>query len=185
MGAALTRIAQAFISLILGAVVFPTAITAAVSSLPNRDGASGAPGAELPQVVVRPASSIKFPANTDCNSPAHWDGSTFYLFNPAPTPWRSSGPDLSHLGSASETHYDKETNGGRWIESTWKADDGTLYGGLRGLSIERDILVLYVARIFGFERAGNQIQKALEYTLEESVETRQLVLLDGRVSLPN
>ena len=53
------------------------------------------------------------------------------------------------------------------------------------LSIERDSLLLYVARIFGFERAGNQIQKALEDTLNELVETRQLVLLDGRVSLPN
>ncbi len=53
------------------------------------------------------------------------------------------------------------------------------------LSIERDSLLLYVARIFGFERAGNQIQKALEDTLNELVETRQLVLPDGHVSLPN
>ncbi len=53
------------------------------------------------------------------------------------------------------------------------------------LSIERESLLLYVARIFGFERAGNQIQKVLEDTFDELVETRQLVLLDGRVSLPN
>ena len=53
------------------------------------------------------------------------------------------------------------------------------------LSIERDKLLLYVARIFGFERAGNHIQKALEDTFEELLESRQLVLLEDRVSLPN
>src|SRR5258708_4767864 len=37
------------------------------------------------------------------------------------------------------------------------------------LSIERDKLLLYVARIFGFERAGNHIQKALEGAFEEVV----------------
>jgi hypothetical protein len=78
--------------------------------------------------VVRPATLIKFPAATDCNSPSHWEGDTFYLFNSAPTPWRSSGPDLLHLGPASETHYNDEVNGGRWIEATWKDSDGTLYG---------------------------------------------------------
>jgi len=53
------------------------------------------------------------------------------------------------------------------------------------LSIERDKLLRYVARIFGFDRAGNHIQKALENTLEELVEARQLVILEERVSLPN
>jgi hypothetical protein len=53
------------------------------------------------------------------------------------------------------------------------------------LSLERESLLLYVARVFGFERAGNRTQKALEDTLDELVETRQLVLLDGRVSLPS
>jgi very-short-patch-repair endonuclease len=53
------------------------------------------------------------------------------------------------------------------------------------LSIEHDSLLSYVARIFGFERAGNLIQKALEDTFDELVETHQLVHLDGRVSLPN
>jgi very-short-patch-repair endonuclease/DNA polymerase III delta prime subunit len=53
------------------------------------------------------------------------------------------------------------------------------------LSIERDKLLLYVARIFGFERAGNHIQKALEGAFEELVETRQLLFLEDRVSLPS
>ncbi|MBZ5700363.1 MAG: DUF3320 domain-containing protein [Acidobacteriia bacterium] len=53
------------------------------------------------------------------------------------------------------------------------------------LSIERDKLLLYVARIFGFERAGNHIQKTLADAFDELVETRQLRLLENRVSLPN
>jgi very-short-patch-repair endonuclease len=53
------------------------------------------------------------------------------------------------------------------------------------LSIDRDKLLSYVARIFGFERAGNHIQKALEDACDDLVEKRQLVVLDGRVSLPS
>jgi hypothetical protein len=53
------------------------------------------------------------------------------------------------------------------------------------LSIERDKLLVYVARIFGFERAGNHIQKALEGAFEELLETGDIVLLEDRVSLPN
>ncbi len=53
------------------------------------------------------------------------------------------------------------------------------------LSIERDSLLTNVARIFGFERTGNQIQKVLDDTLADLVEARELVLLDGRVSFPN
>jgi hypothetical protein len=48
-----------------------------------------------------------------------------------------------------------------------------------------DKLLRYIARIFGCDRAGNHIQKALEQTLEGLVEARQLVILEDRVSLPN
>jgi hypothetical protein len=53
------------------------------------------------------------------------------------------------------------------------------------LSIERDKLLLLIARLFGFERAGNHIQKTLANTLDELAETGQLILLEDRVSLPN
>jgi uncharacterized protein (UPF0335 family) len=53
------------------------------------------------------------------------------------------------------------------------------------LSIERDKLLLYIARIFGFERAGNHIQKAVEDAFDELLGAGQLVLLEDRVSLPN
>ncbi|MGI0085087.1 MAG: DUF3320 domain-containing protein, partial [Nitrososphaerales archaeon] len=53
------------------------------------------------------------------------------------------------------------------------------------LSIERDKLLVYVARILGFERSGNHIQRSLGNILEELLESRQLILLEDRVSLPN
>ncbi|MBI4582961.1 MAG: hypothetical protein HY717_02910 [Planctomycetes bacterium] len=86
------------------------------------------PGRELPTVILRDAPRLQFPAPTDCNSPTHWDGDTFYLFNSAGHPQRSSGSDLFHLGPAAPSKYDNQVNGGRWIECTWKDDDGSLYG---------------------------------------------------------
>ena len=86
------------------------------------------PAASAPSVVLREAPPLAFPAETDCNSPAHWDGETFYLFNSAGKPKRSSGPDLLHLGRPIDCPYNNQANGGRWIECTWKAADGTLYG---------------------------------------------------------
>ncbi|MBI4663829.1 MAG: hypothetical protein HY735_33930 [Verrucomicrobia bacterium] len=96
-------------------------------------------GESSPTVELRAAPLLRFrganssdpnrPGETDCNSPAHWDGGTFYLFNSAGHPWRSSGTDLFHLTqSYRRVEYDNRVNGGRWIESTWKANDGALYG---------------------------------------------------------
>jgi hypothetical protein len=121
------RIAIQFLVGIVGAA-FSFSSAGAV----ERGGRNAAPGdspaSSLPTVELREASPMEFPGETDCNSPAHWDGETFYLFNSAGAPVRSSGPDLFHLGTPSPAEYDNEVNGGRWIECTWKADDGTLYG---------------------------------------------------------
>ncbi len=91
-----------------------------------------------PTVLVRPAPAIDFPGankptdkpgETDCNSPFHWEGATLYVFNSAGHPWRSSGSDLLHLtNSHIRCEYDNQANGGRWIECTWKNEDGVLYG---------------------------------------------------------
>ena len=86
---------------------------------------------EAPLVQFRGANStnLNHVGDTDCNSPAHWDGETLFLFNSAGHPWRSSGPDLFHLHQTYvRTAYNNQVNGGRWIECTWKADDGVLYG---------------------------------------------------------
>jgi hypothetical protein len=83
---------------------------------------------EPPRVVIRDAPLLRFPANTDCNSPSHWSGGTFHLFVSAGAPKRATGPDLFHLGPAIPSTYDDVVQGGRWIECTWKDRDGTLFG---------------------------------------------------------
>ena len=118
-----------FLTLIGGLMICPTSWTA---------GALGG-DADIPSVILRGAPPITFrgansrdpqhPGDTDCNSPAHWDGDTLYVFNSAGHPWRSAGPDLFHLEeSYVRVQYNNRANGGRWIESTWRDDDGTLYG---------------------------------------------------------
>ena len=92
-----------------------------------------------PSARVRPAPLVQFrganspspdkPGECDCNNPLHWDGDTLYVFNSAGHPWRSGGRELFQLtNSYARCEYDNQANGGRWIECTWKADDGTLYG---------------------------------------------------------
>jgi hypothetical protein len=98
---------------------------------------------EQPSVVVKQAEPIQTPGvhhpgtdpqafgEVDCNSPVHWDGDTMYMFFSSQHPYRSTGPDLFHLSRPSQrVTFDNEegwTMGGRWIEATHKAGDGTLY----------------------------------------------------------
>jgi len=114
---------------VLGSALFPVLLVSCLSSRHD----------ELPHVIVHPAPAIFFrganstnvahQGETDCNSPAHWDGGTLYVFNSAGHPWRSAGPDVVHLtNDYRRCAYDNKVNGGRWIECTWKADDGVLYG---------------------------------------------------------
>lgn len=95
--------------------------------------------AELPRVALREASLIQFrgansqspdkPGECDCNNPVHWDGDTLYVFNSAGHPWRSAGPSLFHpQTNYVRCEYNNPASGGRWIECTWKAEDGMLYG---------------------------------------------------------
>ena len=79
-------------------------------------------------VVLRQAPKLKFRAPTDSNSPTHWDGETFYVFNSAGHPVRSKGTSQFDIERDVRCEYDNEANGGRWIECTWRADDGTVYG---------------------------------------------------------
>ena len=93
-------------------------------------------------VRIHPAARIQFPGivhgatdsqadgDVDCSSPAHWDGDTMYMFYSTGHPFRSAGSDLSSLSRPSQrVSFDNEagwTMGGRWIESTYKAEDGRL-----------------------------------------------------------
>jgi hypothetical protein len=81
-----------------------------------------------PTATLRPAPLLKMPHEVDCNIPCHWDDDTFCVFNSTGHPFRSSGPDLFHLGPPKSIQFDNQVKGGRWIEATWRADDGTLYG---------------------------------------------------------
>lgn len=96
-------------------------------------------GQTVPAVVVTAAPLMQFrganspspeePGDSDCNIPGHWDGDTLFVFSSAGHPWRSAGPDLSNLNqSYIRCEYNNKANGGRWIECTWKATDGVLYG---------------------------------------------------------
>jgi hypothetical protein len=83
----------------------------------------------LPSVVFAEALLVQI-TGVDSNSPAHWDGSTLYVFNSYGHPYQSSGPDVLHLGSQVPTKLgalnDKLYI---WIEATWKdEEDGVLYG---------------------------------------------------------
>ena len=97
------------------------------------------PAADVPAFVVREAPLIQMPGvevpersllhEADSNNPLHWDGETLYLFNNYGHPWRTSGPDLEHLGGRISVRLG-ELNDKMplWIEATWKDDDGTLFG---------------------------------------------------------
>ena len=82
----------------------------------------------LCRVQLRPTAPLKLPGQVDCNSPAHWDGETLFVFTSAGHPFRSFGRSLFDLSEPHPVRFNNQVNGGRWIESTWKADDGTLYG---------------------------------------------------------
>ena len=97
-------------------------------------------GGALPSIAIRDAPPIKFPGGNnpnrqsdflaDSNSPSHWSGSTLYVFNSWEQPWRATGPDAFHLGKGSPVGFENPELKKMWIwvESTWKDDDGMLYG---------------------------------------------------------
>ena len=96
----------------------------------NRVLVRSAPRVQFPGVVPAGANPQE-PGDIDCSSPAHWDNGTLFMFYSTGHPFRSSGPDLSHLSRPSQrTSFDNETTwkmGARWIEATHKAADGKLY----------------------------------------------------------
>lgn len=81
-----------------------------------------------PTARLQTAAPLRMPHEVDCNTPCHWDGDTLYVFNSTGHPHRSYGRDLTHLGPSQPIEFDNKVNGGRWIEATWRAADGTLYG---------------------------------------------------------
>ncbi len=84
---------------------------------------------QLPGVMLSEAPLVLM-HDVDSNSPVHWDGKTLYMFNSADGhQYLSSGSDIAHMGYRSQIHLgDLDDRLYIWIEATWKAEDGTLYG---------------------------------------------------------
>lgn len=109
-------------------IVFALIVGACTFVFMGADARLGATPSNLPRAVLYEAPLLKFPGKTDCNSPAHWDGDTFYLFNSIVHPARSQGKNIRSLSESSSIKFGNAANGGRWIEATFKDDDGILYG---------------------------------------------------------
>jgi hypothetical protein len=101
--------------------------------------ASAAAATEQPSVVLTPAKKITFPGgrnesrkadfSADSASPLHWVGDTLYVINSWEHPWIGQGPDLFHLTRGSPCKMDPKLKKlWLWVESTWQAEDGMLYG---------------------------------------------------------
>jgi hypothetical protein len=91
------------------------------------------------RAVLRYAPPHHFPQgwdSTDCNSPLHWDGDTLFMFNSFREIRRSKGRNLFRLGKVSTSTYDNKINGFRWIESTWKDEDGLLFAWYHNEPVE-------------------------------------------------
>jgi len=77
-----------------------------------------------PIAELHPSTHLTFPGRVDSNSPAFWDGDTFYLFNSAEGAIkRSQGASLEALGEPQGAQLKTSTSRvNHWIEAVWKAD---------------------------------------------------------------
>lgn len=95
----------------------------------------------LPIIELRQASLVSLPGGRDAsgrihgidsNSPAEWDSAgNLYVFTSSQWPYRSSGSSLFNLTfpASPVTIWPRaDVRGGQWIEATYRADDGALYG---------------------------------------------------------
>lgn len=73
-------------------------------------------------------SEIHLPSAADCNSPCWWRDGELRVLTSTGHPVLSAGSDLNHLTRIGEITYTAWRDGGRWIESVFPDEDGTLYG---------------------------------------------------------
>ncbi|MEN6386348.1 MAG: hypothetical protein ABFD79_14275 [Phycisphaerales bacterium] len=83
---------------------------------------------KTPSFKIFDAKELKFAVPTDSGCPAHWDNGNFYIFSSSRDATRLSGTDIFHLDQVLPVAWDIEKERSRWIEATYKAPDGTLYG---------------------------------------------------------
>lgn len=86
---------------------------------------AGAAAAQSVELI--PARRVLFPAASDSNSPASWNGSEFFLYNSTGLgPVRSSGPDQFNLIRSEAVVLGPSIHRPYWIEATWIDPDGTV-----------------------------------------------------------
>jgi len=110
-----------------------------IAASPAAQAQSAPAAGPLPSIKLSNAELLKFPGGynqnrkaaflADCNSPSYWIGDKLYVFNSWEQPWRSSGPDIFHLGKATPVDFDNQElyKLWIWIESIWHDEDGSLY----------------------------------------------------------
>jgi hypothetical protein len=80
------------------------------------------------KIEIEDAPLLKFPSETDCNSPIWWKDGKMYILNSIGHPTRSWGENLENMVRGKEILYTAWRDGGRWIESVHQDPDGTLFG---------------------------------------------------------
>ncbi|MCX7977006.1 MAG: hypothetical protein N2646_08015, partial [Bellilinea sp.] len=79
-------------------------------------------------ITIEPTEEIHFPSAADCNSPIWWRQGEMRVLTSTGHPVLSAGSDLYHLTRIGEITFTAWRDGGRWIESVYPDEDGTLYG---------------------------------------------------------
>lgn len=79
-------------------------------------------------IEIEDAPPLKFPSDTDCNSPIWWSDGKMYILNSTGHPTRSWGESLETMQRGEPVVYTAWRDGGRWIESVHQDPDGTLFG---------------------------------------------------------
>jgi hypothetical protein len=79
-----------------------------------------------------PAPELRFPSRADSNSPAVWDGESFYIFNSAGAPRRGRGTRLEDAQDVPDqtgqsSRFDNDIHSLRWLEAVIRDDTGRFY----------------------------------------------------------
>ena len=92
-------------------------------------------GQASPVAVLEAAPEIRFPSDTDSNSPAFWQlvrgVPRLVVINSAlssTSPMLNAGPNVQALDAVGQTSFKKDVEGGRWIEAVVPDVGGRLIG---------------------------------------------------------
>ncbi|MDX2268289.1 MAG: hypothetical protein NW208_09290 [Bryobacter sp.] len=79
--------------------------------------------------TIREVEPLVLPGIADSNSPMHWnDKGNLVVFQSDGMPIRMEGPSLGALGEVRAVRFYSYDNVPLWLEATWKAPNGAIYG---------------------------------------------------------